>query len=146
MAAGPKRRLFTVPLGVGLAGAGILVGLAALGAYLAGRSLGGGVAQTMAFTTVALAELVFVFSCRSVLEPAWRQAWNPDLVAGVAASAVLLGLFVYVPALHEPFGTTSLGASELGIALALALAPAMLVELAKAFIRRRAPRAPLAPA
>jgi Ca2+-transporting ATPase len=137
MAAGPRRRLFSVPLGAALAATGVVVGLASLGAYLAGRSLGGGVAQTMAFATVALAELVLVFSCRSVLQPAWRQAWNPHLGAGVAASVLLLGVFVYLPALHEPFGTTALGSLELGIVLALAVVPAALAELTKAVVRRR---------
>jgi Ca2+-transporting ATPase len=124
----------------------ILVGLAGLGSFLAGRSLDGDVAQTMAFATIALAELAFVFSCRSVLEPAWRQVWNPHLVAGVGASALLLGLVMDLPGLHEAFGTTSLERAELGIVVGFALAPAILVELAKALIRRRALQTSLRPA
>ena len=49
--------------------AGLAVGLAATGAYLAGRELDPGAAQTMAFATVALAELIFVFSVRTPTAP-----------------------------------------------------------------------------
>ena len=44
--------------------AGVTIGLAATAAYLAGRELAPEAAQTMAFATIALAELLFVFSTR----------------------------------------------------------------------------------
>jgi Ca2+-transporting ATPase len=119
-----------------LAGVGLLIGFAAFAAFLVGRSLGDG-GQTMAFLTVGLAELGFVFSCRSLLRPAWRVPWNPYLVAGVGASLVVLLLTVYLPT-HGAFGTEPLGAVELLVAFALALVPVTAVELAKAVVRRSA--------
>lgn len=53
-------RLWTV-----LAAVGLLVGIAAFAAFSIGRAAGGDTGQTMAFVTVGLAELAFVFSCRS---------------------------------------------------------------------------------
>jgi calcium-translocating P-type ATPase len=136
----PRRgtRIFPPRLWAALAAVGALVGLAALAAYLLGRTLGGGAAQTMAFATVAFSELVLVFSCRSLLAPAWRIPRNPFLLLGVAVSAAFVVLIVYLPALHAPFGTVALGAPKLAVVAALALAPALVVELAKAVARRRA--------
>ena len=140
MARGPRRSgvLFTRAQWGALGAIGLLVGVAGLGAYLAGRALGGGVAQTMAFATVALAELALVFSLRARLEPAWRAGWNPLLVGGVAVSAGFTALVLYAPALHGVFATVSLSAGQLGVVVALALSPAVLVELGKATVRRSA--------
>lgn len=60
----------------------------------------------------------------------------------VAASAAIVALLVYVPQLHEPFGTYALGAAELGAAelvlvLLFAVLPAVLVEASKAVGRLR---------
>jgi Ca2+-transporting ATPase len=122
-----------------LAVVGVLVGLAAFAAFTIGKTVDGDTGRTMAFLTVGLAELGFVFSCRSVLRPAWRVPWNPYLAGGVAASLVLLILAVYLP-LHGAFGTVPLGAAELIIALGLALLPVTAVELAKAVVRRSSAR------
>jgi hypothetical protein len=58
------------------------------------------------------------------------------LVAAVARSAIPLVLAVYLPTLQVPFGTTALDASELGVVMGLALLPTVLVEAAKALLRR----------
>jgi Ca2+-transporting ATPase len=142
MASGPRRdrSLFPPPLAAALAAVGLLVGISALAAYLAGRALDGESAQTMAFATVALAELALVFTCRSVLTPAWRVPRNPHLVLGVVLSAALVVLALYVPALHEPFGTEALSARELLVVTGLALLPFLLVETGKALLARRSHR------
>ena len=90
----------------------------------------------MAFATVALAELVLVFSCRSPREAAWRVPRNVYLLASVAASVALVALAVYLPALQEPLGTSPLGLGEAALVLALALVPAALAEAGKAVLRR----------
>jgi Ca2+-transporting ATPase len=118
-----------------LAAVGLLVGAAAFAAFMVGRALGGDVAQTMAFVTVGVAELGFVFSCRSVLRPAWRVPVNPFLVGGVAASLLVLVLAVYAP-VHGAFETVPPGPVELITALGLALVPVTVIELAKAVGRR----------
>jgi Ca2+-transporting ATPase len=119
-----------------LAVIGVLVGLAALAAFLLGRSGGDGEATTMAFATIALAELALVFSVRSPIRPAWEAPRNLYLLVSVVVSAALVGIALYVPALNEPLGTVPLDASELGLATALALVPFACVEAGKALFRR----------
>ena len=115
---------------------GMLVGSAALAAFLLGRSDGDGVATTMAFVTIALAELALVFSVRSPIRPAWEGPRNLYLAGGVLLSAVLVGVLLYVPSLNEPFATVSLDAAQLGVAAALAVVPFVCVEVGKWVFRR----------
>jgi Ca2+-transporting ATPase len=133
----PQGQIFSRGVWAALGGAGVVIGLSALAAYLIGRALGGGVAQTMAFATVALAELAFVYSCRSIREAAWSGPRNWYLASGVALSAALVALVLYVPALRAPFGTVPLSPVELGVVVGLALVPFLVVEAAKVPLRRR---------
>jgi len=118
---------------------GILVGGAGLAAFLIGRASGGSTAQTMAFATIALSELLVVFAVRSPLRSAWKEPVNFWLIAAVTTSAALLAAALYLPALHDPFGTISLDPPQVAAVLALAAAPLLTVEVAKALLRRRAP-------
>jgi Ca2+-transporting ATPase len=122
--------------------AGLLIGLLALAAFLAGRAFGDGSEQTMAYATIALAELAFVFTCRSVQEPAWRVPINPYLLAGVGASLVVLGLTIYAPALQDAFGTVPLADWEVALVAGLAVVPFVAVEGGKTAARRLAARRP----
>ena len=133
----PPGRLFDRDVEVGLALAGVTVGLAATAAYAIGRELAPEAAQTMTFTTVALAELFFVFSIRSTRVPAWRGPRNAALVASVVLSAAFLACAVYVDPLHDVFATVTLGPTELAVVLVFSLLPAALVEAAKLARRRR---------
>jgi Ca2+-transporting ATPase len=134
---GPSRDRRLLPRGMqgALAGVGLLVGSAALTAFLVGRELGDG-GQTMAFATVGLAELAFVFSCRSALVAPWQLPRNAYLTGSVAASTLLLVLAVYLP-VHEALGTVPLQPVEVAVVLGLAAIPFAAVELAKAVLRRR---------
>jgi Ca2+-transporting ATPase len=114
------------------------VGLSGFTAFLAGRAFGGGVAQTMAFATIGVAELAFVFTCRSVREPAWRVPVNGYLVVGVLASLAVIAMTIYVPGLQEAFATVALSPEQAAVVLALAVAPFLAVEAGKAVMRRRA--------
>lgn len=138
MRRGPRPRgpLFSRPLRLALGLAGAAVGLAATAAYVIGRELAPEAAQTMAFATIAFAELIFVFSIRSPRAPAWRAPGNAALVASVLASAALLLLAIYAPPLREPLGTEALDLVELGVVTGLALLPATIVEAVKALRRR----------
>jgi Ca2+-transporting ATPase len=131
----PLGRLFRRDQLVMLAVAGTTVGLAATAAYVAGRALAPESAQTMAFATIALAELVFVYSIRSPSQSAWHGPRNHLLALSVVASAAVVMLGIYLPIGRELLGTVQLDATELGIVLALAVTPSVLVEAAKA-IRR----------
>jgi Ca2+-transporting ATPase len=128
-------RLFDVQVWLALAGIGALVGASALAAFLLGGD--GSEQRTMAFATIALAELALVYSLRSGLRPAWRSSPNPYLAASVGLSALLVVLAVYLPALHGTLGTVELGPSRLAVVAVLALVPFAGTELAKSVARRR---------
>jgi Ca2+-transporting ATPase len=135
---GPRGRgtLFPRVLRLQLAVLGLAVGGSAVAAYALGRSLEPDAAQTMAFATLALSELLLVFSIRTGREPLGRGRRNTLLLAAVAGSLAVLALVVYVPFLHDAFGTTSLGAGATSIVVALALVPVLVAEAAKAVLRR----------
>jgi Ca2+-transporting ATPase len=118
-----------------LLGIAALIGLASLGAFLVVRESRPEAAQTAAFATVALAELAFVFSCRSERLPSWRMPRNRPLWLAVLLSLGIVLALVYAPPLHEPFGTVSLTGPELALVTALSLLPAVAAELVKG--RRR---------
>ena len=114
---------------LGLVGA--LVGLAATGAYIAGLAGTDASAQTMAFATVAISELLAVWSIRSARTPAWRGPRNPLLRASVLVSAGVVVAVIYLPVLQSACGTVPLSMTELAIVLAFALAPTVLLETVK---------------
>ena len=128
----PPGGLFSRALWFALGLAGTAVGLAATTAYVAGRELAPDAAQTMAFATVALAELVFVFSLRILGAPPWKAPPNRALTWSVLGSAALLFAAIYIPGLRPVFGTVALGPAELLVVAVLALVPAVLVEAVKA--------------
>ena len=134
----PQAALIPRPLAAALAAIGLLVGLVGLAAFLIGRTVDPATAQTMAYATIALSELALVFSCRSVGVSAWRLPANPYLLGGVAASLLLLVATVYLPALHDPFGSVSLGPGELAATVALAVVPFLALESGKAVWQRGA--------
>lgn len=137
----PRRgdRLFHRRLWTALGLIGGLVGAAATAAYLAGLWFGGGTAQTMTFTTLALSELLIVFSIRSPTIAAWRLPPNNWLRASVLASTAFLAAAVYFPFAHEPFATVSLGPWPALAAVGLAIVPAVAIELVKLWQRRGTP-------
>ena len=112
--------------------AGLAVGLAATAAYLAGRELEPDAAQTMAFATIALAELVLVFAVRAPRAPAWRGGRNPALLVAVGLSVLVVAAALYLPLGRDLLDTVSLGAPELALVVGLALLPTVLLEIAKA--------------
>jgi magnesium-transporting ATPase (P-type) len=116
-----------------LAFVGTLVGVVGLAAFIVGP--GGDDARTRAFAAVALAELVLVFSMRSRLAPAWREARNPHLFAGVGVSLTIVGLALFAPWLREPLGMAPPSPAELALIIGLAAIPAIAVEALKGAAR-----------
>jgi Ca2+-transporting ATPase len=135
----PERgdRLFTGRGWAALAAIGALVGLAALAAFLAGDGGGTGEGETMAFATVAIAELALVFALRSPIQPFWNAPKNGYLLASVVLSSAIVLLAVYLPALNDPLETVPLASAQLALVGVLALLPFALVEIGKAVCRNR---------
>ena len=113
----------------------LLVGGAAIGAaifasFLIGAETSHVAGQTMAFTTLVLGRLLFVFTVRGE-GPFWRAGANPRLFGAVALSAAIALLVLVVSALSERFGTVSLTGGQWAAALALAVVPLIVPELWK---------------
>jgi Ca2+-transporting ATPase len=98
-------------------------------------------AQTVAFATLVLAQLIYVFDCRSSQSIFHRNPFtNLPLVLAVISSALLLLMVMYVPALQPIFHTVSLGFREWALVLAAAAIPTLLAGLIEILrsMRRRA--------
>jgi Ca2+-transporting ATPase len=96
-------------------------------------------AETMAFVTLSLGELLRGFTVRSERLSIFQLGIfsNRYLVGAVALSAAMLLLVVFVPFLQPIFNTHALSLSEWQVVLGLALVPAAAEELTKWFLRRR---------
>lgn len=129
--------LFSSSFELALAAIGAAVGLVATCAFVVGREIAPDAAQTLAFATIALAELALVFTLRSTRDAAWRGPRNAMLRLSVVASMLVVVLALYLAPVSDALGTSSPNATELAIAVSLALVPAALVEMGKAALRRR---------
>lgn len=125
------------------------LGLACVGIYMAGISLGlfylyidqgEDLARTLAFTALVFCQEVAVFAFRSPERSAWRLGlWsNPWLVVAVVGMLGLQALAVYWPPLQTLLGTVPLGPSEIAVVLASAAPLAVGPTLAKALRSRHA--------
>ncbi|GAA2537128.1 hypothetical protein GCM10010210_03600 [Pseudonocardia hydrocarbonoxydans] len=134
----PREGLLT---GRGLAdvvGVALLITAGCLGLALwsAGR---GGPWQTLLFATLALTQLGVALTTRSDRTPFWRMspAGNPFLFAAVATSLAATVAGVHLPGLSDLLGTEPLGPLEWGLAVAVAVVPAVVIETVE-LVRARA--------
>lgn len=94
-------------------------------------------AQTMAFTTLTLAQLFNVFNSRSDLRSAFDSLFSNKLLwAAIGLSLLLQVLVLELHPLQKAFGTTSLNARDWTLCLAAASLVLWLREIAKIFFRR----------
>jgi magnesium-transporting ATPase (P-type) len=97
-------------------------------------------ARTVAINTLVMGQLFYLFNSRYILEPVFNRAGlfgsRPVLIA-VGVLIVLQGLFTYAPPLQFLFGTTALGMEDWGRILAFGVLLFVLVELEKAWLKRR---------
>jgi Ca2+-transporting ATPase len=95
---------------------GIIMLVGTLGIFQLHRHLGYGVteARTVAFTTLVMFQLFFVFSVRSPRQSLNLAGFlaNPKLILAVLVSASLQLIVVYLPPLQPIFDTASLGILE----------------------------------
>ena len=120
-----------------LAIGGAAIGVAIFASFLIGDQTSHVVGQTMAFTTLVLGRLLFVFTVRGE-GPFWRAGINLRLFGAVALSAAIALAVLVVSVVGERFGTVDLTAGQWAAALALAVLPLIVPELWK--LRHRAPR------
>ncbi len=100
--------------------------------------------QTIAFTSLALAQMANCIACRAeqklIIEIGFFS--NPHLVGAVTLTVLAQFAVVYLPFLQEAFKTTALSATEMGYCFGVSLMVFLGVELEKVILRqlRRQPR------
>jgi len=101
------------------------------------------IAQTMAFATLSISELLRAYTSRSDRHNLWHigPLSNKYMQYAVAASLFILLAVIYIPFLDPIFDTAQLGLREWSIVLPLLVVPAFVAEITKALLQRRAKRA-----
>jgi Ca2+-transporting ATPase len=99
-------------------------------------------AQTIAFATLIMSELLRAYTARSERYPVWRIGifGNPWMQVAVGVSTLLLIVVIYVPFFQGIFGTTPLPLRDWVVMLPFILMASIAAELTKAFMRWRAAR------
>ncbi len=122
---------------------GILIGTITLLAFIVGLSSSEGlpeaerldIAQTMAFTVLALSELVHVFNVRNNKESVFKTGIfnNKKLLLAIGVSATLVLVILFVPALRDIFSIAKLPKENIIETVLLVLSPLVIVEILKLF-------------
>ncbi|TRM12344.1 calcium-translocating P-type ATPase, SERCA-type [Lentibacillus cibarius] len=125
----PKEGVFARELGFKIVSRGILIGTVTLVAFmLAFQSNPDNLvyAQTIAFTTLVMAQLIHVFDCRSEHSLFSRNPFeNIYLLLAVLSSVLLLLVVIYWEVLQPVFHTTSLGIKDWLFIIAMSSVPSV---------------------
>ncbi|WP_340023079.1 calcium-translocating P-type ATPase, SERCA-type [Paenibacillus sp. FSL K6-1096] len=131
---GAKENIFARRLGWKIISRGLLIGICTLAAFwitlrIAPGSAGQLVrAQSVAFATLVMAQLIHVFDCRSSRSVFYRNPFqNKYLVLAVLSSVLLMLAVMYVPALQPVFKTVPLTFREWCLVLVMAGIPTFLM-------------------
>jgi len=135
----PNESLFTQGMWQHILGMGLLIAGLCLAVQAWALHTGHAHWQTMVFTVLTLAQMAHVMAIRSESEPLWRLglASNRPLLGAVLLTFALQMATIYVPFLNPIFRTEPLSLGELGICVAAALVVYCVVELEKAWRRKR---------
>jgi len=127
----------------GIAVQTVAITTATLGAFLIGLRWHPDqlhVAQTMAFATLSISELLRAYTSRSERYPLLKIGVfsNKWMQWAVLASLVIVLAIIYVPVLDPIFDTAFLGLREWAVMLPFILLPAVTAEVYKAVLTSRA--------
>jgi P-type Ca2+ transporter type 2C len=126
----PKESIFSRGLGVKILSRGLLIGLVTLVAFMFAHFKHPDhleYAQTIAFSTLVMAQLIHVFDCRSDRSVFARNPFgNLYLVGAVISSILLLLIVVYSAPLQPIFHTVSLPVNEWLFIVALSAIPTII--------------------
>ena len=111
--------------------AATLTGVAAFAAFLIGAATDTSTGQTMAFVTLVLAQLAYVYGVRTD-GPCWRAPGNRLLVLATLGSTAFIFSALAIEPLADALGLTALNAVQVLAGVGLALVPLGGVEIAKA--------------
>ena len=130
-----KEGILSKPVAIRMLIIGISIVAATLWPYVtllkSGASLE--MARTSAFAVLGLSELLRALSSRSERQPIWhaKPRENPQLLAAVAVSSLLLIVSIEVPWLAQFFDTVSLGAAEWKMVITAGFIPLVTAEVLK---------------
>jgi len=134
-----KEGIFSRGLGWKIISRGFLIGGATLIAFMTALHNSPNdlqYAQTIAFLTLCLAQLIHVFDCRSEKNIFSRNPFgNVYLIWSVIISLVMVLIVVYYPPLQQVFGTVAIQPRDWLLVLGLASVPTFL--LAGSFLLRK---------
>ena len=140
MAHPPRRRkesIFSRGLGWKIVSRGFLIGWATLAAFwltLQNEPDHLVKAQTVAFSTLVMAQLIHVFDCRSEKSIFSRNPFeNKWLIAAVVLSVIMLVGVIYIEALQPVFRTVALSTREWLFVLFFAALPSIALSLSHRF-------------
>src|SRR5690625_5128262 len=129
----PKENIFARGLGYKIISRGVLIGVVTLIAFIIaydGNQENLVYAQTVAFSTLVLAQLIHVFDCRSEEGILKRNPFqNMYLVFAVISSLILLLVVLYVESLQPIFHTTFLSFRDWALIIVLSLIPTILFSI-----------------
>ncbi|AGX03796.1 MULTISPECIES: calcium-translocating P-type ATPase, SERCA-type [Bacillus] len=135
----PKEGVFARGLGWKVVSRGFLIGIVTLAAFMLAYKNNPdqlGYAQTVAFATLVLAQLIHVFDCRSEKSVLARNPFgNKYLVWAVISSLLLMIIVIYYPPLQPIFHTMAIQPGDWIMITALASVPTFL--LAGTFLLRK---------
>lgn len=125
-----KENIFARRLGWKIVSRGVLIGLCTLGAFVLALKAGEGQpdqlihAQTVAFATLVMAQLIHVFDCRSSRSIFHRKLLeNKFLVLAVLSSLVLMLAVLYIEPLQPIFKTVPLDLRDWALVIVAAGIP-----------------------
>lgn len=135
----PKEGVFSRGLGWKIVSRGFLIGGATLLAFITALHNNPGnlaYAQTIAFTTLVMAQLIHVFDCRSEKNIFARNPFgNKYLVGAVLLSLLMVIPVIYLPSLQGIFGTVAIVPKDWLLVLGMSALPTFL--LAGSFFIRK---------
>ena len=136
----PSKGIFTKGLTFRVAYQGVMIGVITLIAFLIGISTPNigdsekiAIGQTMAFATLALAELVHVFNMKSNKESVFKTGIlnNTKLIFAIGVSAMLMFAILFIPALRDIFNIVVLPKENILEVILLVFSPLVIVEIFK---------------
>jgi Ca2+-transporting ATPase len=136
-----RENIFARSLGWKIVTRGFLIGLVTLAVFIWVLEMDDDdltKAQTMAFATLVMAQLIHVFDCRSNKSVYARNPLeNKPLILAVLSSVVLLAGVIYWPAMQPIFHTTEIELEDWFIVLLAASIPTFFAGLGGLFSKRR---------
>jgi len=135
-----KENVFARGLGWKIISRGFLIGLATLAVFVYTLQTEPDnliKAQTMAFTTLVMAQLIHVFDCRSDKSVFHRNPFeNKYLIMAVLSSLLLLVGVIYIEQLQPIFKTVDLTVQDWGLVTLAGSIPTLFFGIQKLFVRK----------